>query len=76
MSHHADEYWPESLAKTGYTEADLQTLVERWFSRFAVRDKRAKPPHTRPIAELRAAVEDLQLGDRGFANLIVFPRPA
>jgi FkbM family methyltransferase len=70
------EYWPRGLSALGTTEAELQALVASWFSDFAILGRRGDGKNVetvRPIGELGPAITALQLGARGFTNLLLYP---
>lgn len=70
------EYWPSGLAALGTTGVELRDMIRHWFTDFVLLGRRGDDSandRIRPIAELESAIADLQLGAKGFTNLLLYP---
>ena len=70
------EYWPRGLAALGTSETDLQDTLQHWFTDFIALGRRGDDTadeSVRPISRIGQALADLDLGPRGFINLLLYP---
>ncbi|MBQ91018.1 MAG: hypothetical protein CL441_06305 [Acidimicrobiaceae bacterium] len=70
------EYWPKGLTAPGTTESALQDLLHRWFSHFILLGRRGDGQEdltAYPLTALADAMASLELGPRGFTNLLLYP---